>query len=551
MKELIDRFPGFAKALAEHQVGNLETARRHYEELVAEPALTAACLHQIAMLAIQQGREESAQGLLRHVIRIDPMFVPAYGALAQLLHRSGRNAAALGTLLEQGGILQMNEHFAQAEPSYLEILKHDPLHYGAYVNLGTCLAQMHRLPEALHAFLRALELYGRLNVQVAEFHQLLQRQLVEKRLIATMISLPTGLPSGSIEKIEDAITSLGKVMTEMCCTQEAILCHRMSVHLAPGFALAHWNLSLALLAAGDFEEGWQKYEWRWHWQGFPDRLRRLPIRRWQGEPLAGKSVFVWAEQGFGDTMQFAPLVRKLALLDVSITFEVPAPLVRLLRASLPEVHVIEAVEAEGSKRPPAKPAAFDFAVAQASLPALLRLGTADLPLEQGYLHPCSATIARWTERISECGALRIGVVWAGRPKPDPRRSIPFHLLNPLFNRRSIQWFSLQVGAAQNDIPRIGNSAIQNLAPWLTDFSETAGAILRMDLVITIDSAVAHLAGGLGKKAWLLLPWIADWRWSGDADRSDWYPEMNIFRQSSEGAWKDVIENVGRALDQLK
>ncbi len=539
------RHPQFAQALRLQAGGDPAAARQLYLGLIETPALTAACLHQLAVITSLRNEHERAAGLFRHALKLDPSNLRNYSSLANALSRCGNGAAALGVLLDQGCALQNAGRYADAEIPYREILSHDLLNYGAYVNLGTCLAQLHRLPEALQQLFRAMQLYGRLDKRVADFALALRERLADNIDVPLEAVLPPGLPNGRIEKIEDAITTLGKIMSEFCRPQEAVLCHRQSIALAPGFALAHWNLSLALLATGSHAEGWQEYEWRWHWEGFPGAQRRLPIQPWRGEPLSGQRVLVWAEQGFGDTLQFAPLVSRLAQMGAQVTFEVMTPLVRLLAQSFTDITVIEGPV---QNQPALQGRDFDFGIANLSLPARLGLSAKSLPLATGYLKAAPDDIARWAPRLASNGRLRVGVVWAGRSKPDARRSIAFELMAPLFDRRVIKWYSLQVGPEQDDIPKGGNAAIDSLAAELTDFAETAAAMTHLDLIITIDTAAAHLAAALGKPVWLLLPRVSDWRWVETTAVSSWYPSLRIFRQASDGHWGSVIAAVGEALD---
>ena len=546
-------FPLFAQALKLHSSGDHEGARALYLRLVERPRLTAACLHQLAVLATQRGEHEIAPELFRHALKLDPSQLRTYANLAASLQKVGRNAEALSVLLDQGCTLQNAGRYAEAELPYREILSHDLLNYGAYVNLGTCLAQMHRLPEAAQQIFRAMQLYGRLDARVAEFAEQLARRIADKVGVPLQARLPPGAPSGRIEKIEDAVTTLGKIMTEFCLPDEAILCHRQSLALAPGFALAHWNLSLALLSTGQYAQAWPEYEWRWHWDGFPEAQRQRNYTPWRGEAPANKRILVWSEQGFGDTLQFAPLVAQLAAKGAQVSFEVMRPLAGLMAQSLKGVTVIEAPDAG---QPAAPDQTYDYAVANISLPAIMGLELASLPLASKYLRADPATKKRWAKRIAPTDKTRIGVVWAGRSKPDARRSIAFSILAPLFDRQTLKWYSLQVGPPVNDIPKAGNAAIEDLSQGLTDFAETAAAMSCLDLVITIDTAAAHLAGGLGIPTWLLLPRVSDWRWAATSTRAEtqtwscWYPSVRIFKQSSDGLWDGVIGEVGAALDGL-
>ncbi len=551
MVELGKQFPRFAQALELHAKGDFEAARTLYLTVMERPRLTAACLHQLALLAAQRGEPELAVELLRHSLKLDPSHLDTYGNLARILRRLGHEPAALAVMLDQGCTLQNAKLYAQAELPYRAILSHDPLNYGAYVNLGTCLAQMHRLDEAAQQIFRALDLYGRLDHKVADFANDLRQRVAPHIDAPLKARLPAGLPHGRIEKIEDALTTLGKIMTEFCLPEHAILCHRQSIAQAPAFALAHWNLALALLAVGNYSEGWAEYEWRWHWDGFPEQRRYRHLPPWRGEPLQGKRILVWAEQGFGDTLQFTPLVQRLAAMGAQVAFEVAPPLLRLMAHSLQGVIVTQTpvhTPEQGS-------APYDYAVAQISLPTLLGPQAQTLPLASHYLQAEPRAQERWDRRMASDGRMRVGIVWAGRTTPDARRSIAYAQLAPLFERKHIRWFSLQVGPQSQDIPVADSGTLEDLSPLLTDFAETAAAMAHLDLVITIDTAAVHLAAGLARPTWLLLPRVADWRWAARSqgpqgeNLSVWYPNVCIFQQGDDGQWGSVVEAVGAQLDQ--
>jgi hypothetical protein len=315
---------------------------------------------------------------------------------------------------------------------------------------------------------------------------------------------------------------------------------------APGFALGHWNLAIALLAAGIFEGGWSEYEWRWQWDGFPGTRRRLTAVAWSGEPLAGKRIVVWAEQGYGDVIQFAPLVSRLAEAGAEVVFEVPPPLLRLLQHNLAGVTVTRLPDSPFDSIPHFAP---EFILPHMSLPHRLALVIDDLPLSTKPLRPIPADEPAWAQRIPAGPRRKVGLVWAGRPAhaDDARRSMPFRALRPLFRQRAVDWYSLQVGprAADSRMAPIGR--LTDLSPMLTDFAETAAAIARLDLVITVDTAVAHLAAAMGRPTWLLLSKVADWRWAKDAVADRWYPSVRIFRQRHAGDWPGVVKAVSEAL----
>ena len=541
--DIVQAVPAFGTALKLHGAGDLAKARAAYLELIDDPALTAACLHQLGMIAAAKGQHGRAAELFGRAVRLDPALVIARLNYSAALDRAGNPAGAAAALIELGCMLQMaGRRHDEAAAIYRRVLERDPLNYPAHVNLGTALVLLDQSAAAVPHLLTATMLYGRLFVEVGVFARGIARRLRDRiDGLPKPESLPQGPPNGAIEKIEEALTTLGKALTELGCAEEALACHRMSVGLSPGYALGHWNLALALLTAGEFASGWRDYEWRWRWPDFPEPRRRLPVPSWRGGAIAGKRIVVWAEQGYGDAIQFAPLVHKLAEKAGEVLLEAPTPLVRLFRGSFPGLTVIGRPDAPDKLAADPLP---DLAVPLMSLPQRLGLSLKDLPLACGYLRAADGDAAAWAERIPPGDGLSAGLVWAGRlaHANDAKRSLAFGTLAPLFDSPGVRWYSLQVGAAQDDPVRAG-APVTPLHPHIKDFADTAAAIGRLGLVITIDSAVAHLAGAMGKPVWLLLPRISDWRWGNDGSPRPWYPAMRVFRQQSPGDWPGVIATV--------
>lgn len=539
--------PAFAQALGRHQAGDLAGARAAYLDLLDQPGLTAVCLHQLGLIAAVRGEHVRAAELFRRSIRLDPAPTQAYRNLSAALDRAGDPAGAVAALMDLGCALQGQGQHQAALAVYDQVLERDPLVYGAHVNAGTGLAWLGELPPAARRLLAGVTLYGRVDHEVAVFAAELCRQLAGRidGVAEAACALPPGLPSGPLEKIGDALTTLGKVLSELGHPDSGLACHRRSVAAAPGFALGHWNLALALLAAGDFAGGWAEYEWRWQWERFPDMRRRVAAPPWRGQPLAGKRILVSAEQGYGDAIQFAPLVPKLARMGAEVLFEVPTPLLRLFQQTMEGVTVIGRPD---SPLAPADGNAPDFVVPHLSLPHLLNLTAADLPLHTGGWRCCPSDAAAWAERIPSGPRRKVGIVWAGRPThtDDARRSIPFRALRSLLRRKGIDWYSLQVGPRAGDLQTPSVARPADLSPLLGDFADTAAAIARLDLVIAVDTAVAHLSAAMGRPTWLLLAQPPDWRWSPPlADR--WYPSLRVFRQTWLGDWAGVLQAVGEAL----
>lgn len=296
----------------------------------------------------------------------------------------------------------------------------------------------------------------------------------------------------------------------------------------------HYNLALTLLRAGRLREGFDEYEWRWQVPRFHEHRREFVQPLWRGEPLHGRRILIYGEQGAGDAIQFAryaPLVRNAG---GDVVLEVLPHLERLAGWMEGAYPIVNAFAADVE---------FDLQCPLMSLPQRFGTELDSIPAPARFSIP-AAIQADWARRL-RTGRTAVGVVWAGNPAhaDDRARSLPANRLLPLTRLPGIDWWSLQVGAAAADTP----AGIANLADDLLDFGDTAAAISQLDLIITVDTAVAHLAGSLGKPVWLLLAYASDWRWLLDRADSPWYPSLRIFRQQRPGEWSDVIARVAAQL----
>jgi len=303
----------------------------------------------------------------------------------------------------------------------------------------------------------------------------------------------------------------------------------------PNDPAAHFNLALTLLRAGRLQEGFRQYEWRWRVKQFREQWREFSQPLWRGEPLTGRRILLHGEQGAGDTIQFvryAPMVRGAG---AEVIIEALPHLERFLGWMDGAYRIVNALSTGVE---------FDVQCPLMSLPQRFGTELDSIPAPACFSIP-AALRAKWAERV-QTGRMNAGVVWAGNPRRygDGDRSLPAHYLLPLTRASGVQCWSLQVGPAAADTP----DGMVNLAQELTDFGETAGAISALDLVITVDTAVAHLAGSLSKPVWLLLPYTSDWRWMLGCEGTPWYPSVKIFRQKSPGEWGEVMERVASALE---
>lgn len=529
--------PAFAQAVRHYAAGALGEARNQFLALADGPELTAPCLYQLGLVAAVLNDPPRAMALLRHACSVDPGLMVAYRALAGLHDAAGQFPAANATLLNLGNALQSRGRLAEAEHVYKELIERGPLNYGAAVNLGTMYAHADRVPEAVSLLVRGLRLYGRSDPGIGRFMDTILNAVSGPEFPKEAF-LPPGLPTGAPDMLEGALTSLGKALSELGHPAQAIACWRRAVPAAPGYALAHVNLSFALLAEGDFEEGWREYEWRWHWPENPEPRRRLPAPEWKGEPLEGRRILVWGEQGLGDTLQFLPLIEQLTRQGAETILEVPRALVRLLAFNLPGARLVERPNHPHTLN---TDAALDYVVPTLSLPRILGLLRKDLPPATSYLRPRPEDLAAWIERLAEKGGPRVGLVWAGRPEHanDLKRSLPPDVLKAILEIDGVRWHGLQIGARRAD-----------LAGWIGDFADTAAAVAQLDAVVSVDTSVAHLAGALGKPCVVLLPRPCDSRWGRSGEGTAWYPSLRLLRQTRRGRWDAVVAEIKPALQRL-
>ena len=337
----------------------------------------------------------------------------------------------------------------------------------------------------------------------------------------------------------ETLLNLGYVLGEQGRSQEALSCYDSVLAAFPACAEARYNRAAHLLRAGDFVAGFADYEARFAaMEGVDQRVYSQP--RWDGSPLKGRSILVYCEQGLGDALQFSRYVPLLAELGARVVLEVQPPLVSLLAS----IKGVERAVAKSDTPPPT-----DFHIPLLSLPYLFGTTLTTIPAGVPYFLPPEQLIESWRAKLDEAPAVRrIGLAWAGKERPYPNRSCPPEYLAPLFGVNGTRFYSLQIGERDRlPLPPELAAQVIDLTGNIGDFADTAALIANLDLVITIDTAVAHLAGALGRPVWVLLPKQADWRWLEGRDDSPWYPSMRLFRQGQPGDWPTVADVVVRAL----
>ncbi len=336
----------------------------------------------------------------------------------------------------------------------------------------------------------------------------------------------------------DVQCNLGNALVAVGKITDAIGAYERAIELNPDCSQAHWNLALALLARGDFERGWAEYEWRHCEPSTP----KCPGVAWKGEELEGRTILLIAEQGLGDAIQFVRYVPMVAARGGKIILVCQPELCRLFSA----IEEVSAVVPFREALPK-----FDLYCHLMSLPGIFGTRVESIPRQIPYFHPDPALMEKWREILGpKDGKIRVGLAWAGRAEHqfNRHRSIALPELIPLGQVPGIEYHSLQIGpAAEERLDLPNGMMMRSHADRLTDLSQTAGLIANMDLVISVDTLIPHLAGALGTRVWLMLAHAADWRWLLARDDSPWYPTMRLFRQSSAGDWPGVVNSILRAL----
>ncbi|NQV98122.1 MAG: tetratricopeptide repeat protein [Rhodospirillales bacterium] len=499
-------------------VEDLAAAKACYAAALAldEGAVSALC--NLAGVELALGDTVAAFTHASKAVAQDPGFGEAHRLLGLAQRRRGEMTAAADNLRRALEINPKNALFHnslglirkdQEEPglaivSFNAALALNPDFAEAHGNLGNVYRDQERLDEARHHYQKALQLKP---------------------------------------GFADAHNNYGTLLKDQGRLDEALDHYQKAVALKPGFADAHNNLGHCQLLTGQFAAGWRNYRWRWQLDGVAAYQRHYGAPLWEGSDLAGKTLFVHPEQGFGDFIQFVRYLPLLSRFGGPVTLEIPPALAGLYGDQTGAQRIIHTGQ---------PPGAFDFHIPLLDLPLVLGTDAASIPPPLCRPEAAPELHEKWRRRLTGYGANRVGLVWAGNPdhKNDKRRSLDPALLRPLRDVAGVQLFSLQAGQAEQAHAVFGERVI-DLAPELSSFADTAAAMEQLDLVISADSAPAHLAGALGVPVWTLLSFMPDWRWMMERDDSPWYPSMQLFRQPRPGDWTAVIDQVCRALTDFE
>ena len=442
--------------------------------------MNTAELLETALERHRAGQLDEAAALYREVLQGDPDNADALHLMGVVMFEGGSRAAAIDLIQRALAI--------------------DPKKPSAYNNLASILFKEGRLDEAGRFCLEAI----RMSPQFGE-----------------------------------AWYNLGNIRQDQRRYDEALECYGRTLATTPDHAQAHWNRALLWLLLGDYDKGWEEYEWRWRNEELPTPAVDYPLPVWDGSPLGGKTIFLYAEQGMGDAIQFiryVPLVQELG-------GRVILGCDRLVERLFSQIHGIGNIVTPQSAVP-----SFTCHASLLSLPRIFGTRLETIPARVPYLRPDETLSKEWAGRLADEPGLKVGIVWRGNPaqKVNPVRSCPAALLESLARIPGVRMFSLQKDPGEEGTP----NGFKDIAADLDDFADTAAAVGQLDVVISVCTSVAPLAGALGRPLWVMLAFNADWRWLHGRDDSPWYPTARLFRQARRGDWQGVVDRVASELAVL-
>src|SRR5450631_317031 len=539
------------EAVALHQRGRLREAEKLYARVLKVAPEHSDALQLLGLAKAQGGQMGEAFRLMSAALTINPKAPDVLMNLANVLHALKRDAEALDCLdkalaLRPGDPVALhnrgNALLALGRPQdalacFDEVLALHPRHADALLNRGSALATLNRTEQALADFDAALALmpghpaalYNRGNALAA-----LGRY---DEAIAAFDRALTAAPNHG-----QAWNNRGRALQALNRHDDAIKSFDKAIALQKDYADAHFNRALSLLTLGDLASGFAQYEWRWKRSGMSDTRRGYGRPLWLGEyPLARKTILLHAEQGLGDTIQFARYAPLLARAGAKVMLEVQPELKSLLAG----LEGVASCHARGETLP-----TYDVHCPLGSLPLALKTEPGNIPADIPYLRADEAHLAQWRPRIEALPGKRVALAWAGNVSHanDRNRSIDLKLLEPLLALDGVSFLSIQRELRGNDAELLARHAnVSHLGGQLSDMADTAALAALADLTISVDTSVVHLAASLGRPVWVMLPFAPDWRWTLNGEHCPWYPQARLFRQSALGDLPSAIVTLRAAL----
>lgn len=502
-------------------LGRLSESSAEFQQLYLLTPEDARVCTNLAIVLKELGQNQDALRFSAEAIAKTPQSGQAHLVHGLVLKNTGDLRGAIESVqhalqLEPGNsefnsnlsaLFLEQEEYEEAERAAREALEKEPDRADAHHNLGIALARQYTEAEAIEHLKRAVEL--------------------DPRNARAYCDLATSL------------CDQGK-------QDQAIDLYKQAQMIAPNLGIARFGLAILQLTQGDFTNGWINYEARKITPELHASAHAPLAPSWNGENLQGKHILLYSEQGFGDILQFVGLIPQLQRMGARISLEVPPEMNSLLKDCHWPIELISMTEAEHEQ--------FDFECSLLSIPLALKINLEDLPGAIAYLKSNPDKRAYWQEKLGDRQRPRIGLCWAGNPnhKNDHNRSIETELFSQLCVGINADFISLQRDAYENELADFSSHGV-DLINWTDEFfnfSETAALIDCLDLIISVDTVIAHLAGGLGKKSWTLIPHVPDWRWLENREDSPWYPGMKLFRQPALNNWENVIAQVRSELAEF-
>jgi tetratricopeptide (TPR) repeat protein len=582
-----------AKAIALHRAGNLGRAELVYRDVLSFNPQHVDALTLLGTLYAQRGDPQQGIKMMDEALAINPNHEEAHYNRGLALQRLGRQDEALISYenavaidpdhaeahINRGNALQALGRFEEALESFDRVIALKPDHATAFYNRGHILQQMHRHHDALLNYERATVLrpdYAEAHDSRGNVLQALNRHNDALPSYEKAIALKPdyaeayynqGNALQALERLNDALASYGKaialnsnhaeaynnqgnVLHKLTRYRDALVSYDKAITINPCYSEAYTNKSLIQLLFGEYEEGWESYEWRWKMKN-KDGTREFNTPLWPGSAsTAGKMVLIHEEQGFGDTLQFCRYVPIVAR-DNRVIFECDESLLSLTRFNFPGVDVVPFSNdiSDPSGR-------SDYHIPLMSLPRVLGTTLYNIPAAP-YLKAERQYIEKWipilNEKMGESPqSFRIGLCWAGGQRPanldamktDSRRSLRFEQIKPLLDVPQCSFLSLQMGPPRQER---NDDRVKDISSEIRNWSDTAAVISLLDLVISVDTSICHLSAAMGKRTFMLNRYDTCWRWLLDRDDSPWYPSLTQFRQEIAGEWEQVIERVKLAI----
>lgn len=573
------------QALKLHQAGDPESAIRIYKEHLSCQPEDAQAVYLLGTALLQTGEAEAslswlnqAEGKFPHIpdipnnigiacqalgnweeaekafcrsIQINPDYGQAYFNYGSLLYEKGqleeaeknlKQAARLSPIdcevkNKYADVLKDQKKWKEAATVYQSISQLPQAPLSSMVNYAFVLVQQNRINEAI-------EVYAGILQKKPDYYQIYNNlgYLLERQ---GQFQEAMQLVNRSLEYQPDYAegwNNLGVIYKSLYQFEEAINSFTKAIRIQPEFSLAHYNLGTTYLIQEKYPEGWEGYSHHHSLNEADQHRDQFPA--WSGESIPQKKLLVYSDQGLGDAIMLIRFLEKIReQSQAELTVEVPETLISLFRNSFPEFNFIPEGDLKDS---------IDYCLPLSQAPVITELQITDLPLKSSYLKPAERSGSELEEVLNKKERKpRIGLCWQGNPNQsrDYVRSCPLLLLETLLDTDQFDWFSFQVDeASRQQLKDSGlDQKITDLGSQLNDFNQTASAVDQMDLVISVDTSIAHLAGAMGKKTWVMLCHLPDWRWHLERPDSPWYPGMQLFRQPAWGDWNSLIQNVRNQL----